>query len=52
MSPKEYDALGEKFEDLEHDLFGKEGYEKMVSQVAELEKKLGIYDLTQFTSKL
>jgi len=52
LSPKEYDALGEKFEDKEKELFGKEGFEKMVSQVAELEKKLGIYDLSQFTSKL
>jgi hemerythrin-like domain-containing protein len=52
VSPREYDTLGEKFEDLEHKLVGKEGYEKMVNQVAELEKKLGIYDLSQFTAKV
>lgn len=52
VSPKEYDELGEKFEDKEKELFGKEGFEKMVDQVAELEKKLGIYDLAQFTAKV
>jgi hemerythrin-like domain-containing protein len=52
VSAKEYDALGEKFEDKEHELFGKDGFEKIVNEVADLEKALGIYDLTQFTPKL
>ncbi|MDI6852718.1 MAG: hemerythrin domain-containing protein [Deltaproteobacteria bacterium] len=52
VSPKEFAALGEKFENKEHELFGEEGFEKMVNQVAGLEKKLGIYDLSQFTSTL
>jgi hemerythrin-like domain-containing protein len=49
ITPNEYDALGEDFEDKEHQLFGQEGFEKMVDRVATIEKALGIYDLSQFT---
>ena len=45
----EYDTLGEDFEKKEHELFGEEGFEKMVDRVAAIEKRLGIYDLAQFT---
>ena len=51
ISPHEYDALGEDFEKKEDELFGDEGFFKVVDQVAALEKKLGIYDLAQFTPK-
>ena len=46
---QEYQALGEKFENREQKLFGKNGFENIVSQIADLEKQLGIYDLSQFT---
>jgi hemerythrin-like domain-containing protein len=49
VSAKEFDVLGEKFEQKEQELFGKEGFEKMVDTVAEIEKKLGIFELSQFT---
>nr|AMK59203.1 hypothetical protein pah_c004o028 [uncultured bacterium UPO45] len=49
VSSQEYDALGEEFEDKEHALFGEEGFAKVVDEVAQLEKTLGIYDLAQFT---
>jgi len=52
VSPKEYDAMGEQFEEIEHEKFGQAGFEGVVRQVAELEKGLGIYDLAQFTPKL
>ncbi|HYA41884.1 MAG TPA: hemerythrin domain-containing protein [Syntrophobacteraceae bacterium] len=52
LSPKEFEVLGEKFEDREEDLFGKDGFEKMVDKVAEIEKKLGIHDLSGFTPKI
>jgi hemerythrin-like domain-containing protein len=45
----EYDSLGEEFEKQEHKLFGEEGFQKIVEEVAGLEKTLGIYDLKQFT---
>lgn len=43
--------LGEQFEKEEDRLFGDEGFEKTVMQVAEIEKQLGIYELSQFTPK-
>ncbi|MGB8991576.1 MAG: hemerythrin domain-containing protein [Desulfobaccales bacterium] len=49
ISPKEFIALGETFEDKEEKLFGKHGFEKIVAQVADLEKQLGTYALAQFT---
>lgn len=51
VSPHEYDALGDDFEKKADELFGDDGFFKVVAQVAELEKKLGIYDLAQFTPK-
>ena len=35
----------------EHQLFGEDGFEKMVDRVAAIEKTLGIYDLAQFTPR-
>lgn len=49
---KEYLELGEQFEDKEHELFGEEGFEGIVEKVSSLEKKLGIYELAQFTPVL
>ena len=49
VSKHEFDALGEDFEKKEHQLFGEEGFEKMVERVASIEKSLGIYELAQFT---
>src|SRR4051812_33020362 len=49
VSPKDFHELGELFEDKEHALFGKEGFEGIVVQVAKLEETLGLADLEQFT---
>jgi hemerythrin-like domain-containing protein len=51
VSPQEYESLGDEFEKKEDELFGEEGFFKVVDQVAQLEKKLGIYELAQFTPK-
>jgi hemerythrin-like domain-containing protein len=51
VSGHEFDAIGEEMEKREHQHFGEDGFEKAVAQVAELEKKVGLYDLTQFTPK-
>jgi len=48
---KRLKELGEQFEKEEDRLFGDEGFEKTVDQVAVIEKQLGIYDLAQFTPK-
>jgi Uncharacterized conserved protein len=52
VSPHEYDSLGEEFENNEHKLFGKDGFEGMVNKVEGIEKSLGIYDLAQFTPSI
>jgi hemerythrin-like domain-containing protein len=52
LSPKRLKELGEQFEKEEDRLFGDEGFEKTVEQVAGIEKQLGIYDLDQFTPRL
>jgi len=52
VSDNEYDSLGEDFETKEHELFGDDGFEKMVDRVASIEKQLDIYDLDKFTPKL
>jgi hemerythrin-like domain-containing protein len=51
VSQREYDALGERFEDRENERFGPNGFEKTVERVAGIEKTLGIYDLAQFTPR-
>jgi len=52
VSSKEYDSLGESFEDKEEELFGKNGFEKIVDEVGKLEKRMGIYELSQFTPRV
>ena len=52
VSGHEFDSLGEEFEKKEDELFGDDGFGKVVERVAGLEKKLGIYELGQFTPTL
>jgi hemerythrin-like domain-containing protein len=49
VSAHEFDSLGEDFEKKEDELFGEDGFFKVVDQVAQIETKLGIYDLSKFT---
>jgi hypothetical protein len=51
VSKNEFDALGEDFERKEHALFGKEGVEGVVDQIADVEKQIGLYDLAQFAPR-
>jgi hemerythrin-like domain-containing protein len=51
-SPGGFDEVGEKFEEKEKELFGREGYEEIVEKVGEIEKKLGIHELASFTPKV
>jgi hemerythrin-like domain-containing protein len=51
VSRHEFDSLGEDFEKKENELFGEDGFEKMVDKVAGIEKRLGIYELSQFTPR-
>lgn len=49
VSPHEYDAMGEQFEQIERKTFGGDGFDIYLDKVTALEKQLGIYDLAQFT---
>lgn len=49
VSAREFDVIGDEFEKKEDELFGENGFEKMVERVEGLEKKIGIYELSQFT---
>jgi hemerythrin-like domain-containing protein len=51
VSDHEYDSMAEEFEKKEHELFGEDGFDKMVHRVAALEQKIGINDLSQFTPR-
>ncbi|XHR28487.1 MAG: hemerythrin domain-containing protein [Chthoniobacteraceae bacterium] len=51
-TPGEYQEMGDVFEKRERDLFGEDGFEKRVGQVAEIEKQFGIYELAQFTPEI
>ena len=48
---QEYQGLGEKFEEIEHKTFGGDGFDMYLDYVTAFEKRLGIYDLKQFTPK-
>ncbi len=45
----ELDRLGDRFEAQEHKLLGGGGFEGSLAEVGELEKELGIHDLSKFT---
>jgi len=49
FNEKAYDALGEKFEAQEHKLLGAGGFEGALAEVTQLERTLGIEELSQFT---
>jgi hemerythrin-like domain-containing protein len=51
VTPKEYDRLGERFENKEHQLFGKEGFEGVVAKIVNIEKAMGIHELAQYTPR-
>jgi hemerythrin-like domain-containing protein len=42
LSSKELDEMGDRFEDIEHQTFGKDGFDDAVEKVAAIEKAMGI----------
>ena len=50
ISPAQYHELNEEFEDLEHRMFGKDGFEDAVKQIAGIEKAFGLSDLSTLTA--
>jgi hemerythrin-like domain-containing protein len=51
VSRQEYEALGKQFDEIEHKTFGGDGFDIYLDKVSGIEKRLGIYDLAQFTPK-
>ncbi len=49
VSAHEFDAIGEDMEKQEQQKFGEDGFEKMAAHVAQIETRIGIADLKQFT---
>jgi hemerythrin-like domain-containing protein len=49
VPPREYDEMGDRFEQIEQERLGHEGYEHALAQVGEIEKQVGINDLAKFT---
>lgn len=50
LTAEQLDEMNEKFEDIEHEMFGEGGFEKAVQQITDIEKQLGLADLEQFTA--
>jgi len=50
ISPDEFDELGARFEEIEEQQFGEDGFEAALSRMAEIEQSLGLSDLGQFTA--
>jgi hemerythrin-like domain-containing protein len=50
LTARQLHEMGEKFEDIEHQQFGKDGYEDAVAQIGQIEQVLGFADLAQFTA--
>src|SRR5262249_3500325 len=50
FSAKEFDALGDRFEEQETKLLGEHGFEKALAEVQQLERALGIDDLARYTA--
>ena len=46
---KQLDEISDQFEDIEHKMFGKDGFEDAEKQIGKIEGELGFADLAQFT---
>lgn len=51
VSPARLVELGERFEETEHRMFGKDGFADTVKQVAQLERHVGIQSLDAYTPR-
>jgi hemerythrin-like domain-containing protein len=50
LSDERLDELGEKFEKIEHDQFGEDGFEHALQQISDIESALGFADLSRYTT--
>ena len=52
LAPKQLDEMNDKFEDIEHEMLGENGFENAVKQISEIETEIGLADLSQFTAPI
>jgi len=50
FSDKQLDEISDQFEDIEHKMFGKDGFEDAEKKISGIEAALGFADLAQFTA--
>lgn len=50
LNAEQLDEMGEKFEEIEQQQFGGDGYEDAVRQIGDIEGSLGLADISQFTA--
>jgi hemerythrin-like domain-containing protein len=50
LSERQLHEMGDRFEEIERQQFGKDGYEDAVAQIGQIEQALGLADLAQFTA--
>jgi hemerythrin-like domain-containing protein len=50
VTSDEYDELNDKFEDIEQEQFGEDGFQDAAKQMSEIEASLGLSDIAQFTA--
>jgi hemerythrin-like domain-containing protein len=50
ISNSQYEELSDEFEDLEHRMFGKDGFEDAVQRIARIEEAVGLADLSKLTA--
>jgi hemerythrin-like domain-containing protein len=52
FTDKQLDEISDQFEDIEHKMFGKDGFDDAEQKIAGIEQALGLSDLSQFTPPL
>jgi hemerythrin-like domain-containing protein len=50
LTAEQLDEMNDKFEDIEHEQFGEDGFEDAVKQIGDIEIELGLADLAGFTA--
>jgi hemerythrin-like domain-containing protein len=50
LTAKQLDKMNDKFEDIEKEMLGENGFENAVKQIGEIEAQLGMADLAKFTA--
>lgn len=52
LTAKQLDDMNDKFEDIEHEMLGNNGFENAVKQISDIETELGLADLAKFTAPI